>query len=115
MHFFTARPGTEAPILQAPHLKLQKDGTGYAILHTFGASGDGRYPADALLEASDGMLYGATCYGGTNGQGALYRLNKDGSGYAIVRSFRLSVEGIVPVGALIEDSNGALYGATYGG
>src|SRR5205085_8114656 len=67
--------------------KLQKDGTSYTVLHTFGGDGDGENPPDAVLEASDGALYGVTYYGGANGAGAMYRLNKDGSAYAIVHSF----------------------------
>jgi uncharacterized repeat protein (TIGR03803 family) len=92
--------------------RLNKDGTGYAILHTFSASGDAQMPYSGVTEASDGVLYGATLMGGSNGgYGAVYRVNKDGSGYALLHSFaNASTEGNTPVCRLLEGPTGLLYG-----
>jgi uncharacterized repeat protein (TIGR03803 family) len=50
----------------------------YAILHHFGGgASDGRFPVTALLEGSDGALYGTTDWGGLHGVGTVYTLNKD--------------------------------------
>jgi uncharacterized repeat protein (TIGR03803 family) len=95
--------------------RIQRDGNGYQLLHTFGGSGDGQQPPDEIFEASDGMLYGITYFGGTNGTGVVYRLNKDGTGYGIVHYFGPSIQGTTPVGAMLEGTNGILYGVTYQG
>src|SRR5262249_27783205 len=40
----------------------------YAVLHTFTSTGgDGQKPLSALLEARDGLMYGTTYSGGSNG------------------------------------------------
>jgi len=67
--------------------KMETDGSAYQILHHFQNNGDGRYPHASLLEARNGMLFGATSQGGINSFGTIFKLAKDGSGYQIVRSF----------------------------
>jgi uncharacterized repeat protein (TIGR03803 family) len=67
--------------------KVNKDGSGYGVLHSFNATNrDGKSPAGALVEGSDGVLYGTT-RGGGYGAGTLFALNRDGSGYTVVRGF----------------------------
>src|SRR5204862_206955 len=84
--------------------KLNRDGSGFAVLYSFtGSNGDGNDPRAGLLEGSDGALYGTTIFGGTNDLGTVFKLNKDGNGYIILRSMIVS-----PKGALIEGSGGAL-------
>src|SRR5689334_5400057 len=47
--------------------KLNPDGNGYAIVHSFDPSaGDGKYPNSALVIGNDGALYGSTEFGGSN-------------------------------------------------
>src|SRR6266542_3018846 len=101
--------------------KLNKDGSDFAFLHNFNTDGDGVYPT-GLVEGSDGALYGATYAGGTNllsryGGGTVFKLSKDGSGYTILRHLGSTWnEGLIPDGALVVGSDGALYGSTtYGG
>jgi len=92
--------------------KLNKDGTSYSILHNFSTiSGEGQNPW-RLLEASDGILYGTTFYGGTNGSGTVFRLNKDASGYAVLHSFNGGPFDANPSSPLWEGDDGALYGTT---
>ena len=63
--------------------KMDTDGTGYTILHDFGASGDGRVPYGSLL-LSGSTLYGMTAFGGGNDSGTLFKMNTDGTGYTIL-------------------------------
>lgn len=87
--------------------KLNKDGSGYRILHSFGSGGDGENPHGELIEGSDGALYGTTTDGGAIGSGTVFKLNKDGSGYSILYDFSFFAR---PGGALVEGTGGALYG-----
>lgn len=75
----------------------------------------GAHPYTSLIEASDGKLYGATTYGGHNGDGNIFKIEKNGSGFSVLKD--LSVEsGNIPHGGLIEGSDGFLYGtASRGG
>src|SRR5438045_3505373 len=41
----------------------------------------------AVIEASDGKLYGTAIYGGSNNVGTVFVLNKNGTGLAVLRSF----------------------------
>jgi uncharacterized repeat protein (TIGR03803 family) len=70
-------------------------------------------PCGALIEGSDGQLYGTASAGGTGGNGVVYRIAKDGSGFVVLKSFgSLPGDGARPVAALLEGSDGALYGST---
>jgi uncharacterized repeat protein (TIGR03803 family) len=95
---------------------LGKDGTGYRALHQFQSSGgDGRIPC-ALALGRDGVLYGATHYGGSSNLGTVFKINRDGSGHTILRSFGSdTTDGQSPAAGLIHASDGALYGTTYSG
>ncbi|MBN2506053.1 MAG: DUF11 domain-containing protein [Verrucomicrobia bacterium] len=94
--------------------KIAKTGAGLSILHSFVADGvDGSEPAGPLVEGSDHMLYGATTYGGTNGTGILFKLNRDGSGYAILHHFASGGgPSRNPTAGVIEGSDGRLYGTS---
>ena len=98
--------------------KLNKDGNAYSVLHRFSRSGgDGLGPMAGLVEWSDGTLYGTTAGGGSNGAGTIFKVNKDGSGYTVLRSFgNSSGDGLYPQAGLVKGDDGALYGTTeYGG
>jgi uncharacterized repeat protein (TIGR03803 family) len=97
---------------------LNQDGSDYTVLRHFTGSGDGdgHSPRGVLLEASDGTLYGTTASGGTDGFGTVFKLNKDGGGYAILRHFSASGgDGFAPYGGVVEGLDGALYGTTSAG
>ena len=88
------------------------------VLHSFsGASThDGSSPYGGLVLGADGVFYGATWSGGTIAAGTVFRINADGSGYAVLRSFTWSPDGEGPCGSLIQGSDGAFYGETqFGG
>ena len=91
--------------------RMNRDGSGHTVLHHFsGASDDGLYPTARLLEASDGMLYGTTSWGGSNQSGAVFKLNKDGTGFEALLSFEARSDNQPTWQAgLIEGSDGVLY------
>ena len=64
-----------------------------------------------LLQATDGNLYGVTPNGGANGTGTIYKLTLGGQ-YTLLYTFPKGVD-YNPM-ALIEGSDGNLYGATLG-
>jgi uncharacterized repeat protein (TIGR03803 family) len=80
-------------------------------LYNFPSGTFSGYFAVPLLQASDGNLYGATAYGGTNGMGAIYKLTLSGQ-YTLLYSFPKGNLGGPTT--LIEGSDGNLYGATLG-
>ncbi len=99
--------------------RLDKDGSNYRLLHSFGGSGDGKWPYAGVVEGNDGALYGTTHEGGATNAGTVFRLNKDGSAYSILHNFGLegdpTLEGKNPTGPVMEGSDGALYGTAYAG
>ena len=79
------------------------------VLHHFAAgTADGDYPLAGLVGDKTSSLYGVTYYGGSSGQGTVFKLNR--SGFSLLHSFNCDSDGCYPVGALIEDKNGNLYG-----
>lgn len=84
------------------------------VLHSFGSPDySAAYPSAALLVGSDGALYGTAGEGGAGGGGVLFRVNRDGSGFRVLKSFGIgSNDGRRPVGGLVEGADGALYGTT---
>jgi len=92
--------------------RINKDGSAFEMLKAFiGVQGDGRHPCGRIVEASDGFLYGTTERGGTNDQGTLYRLAKDGTAYSQLARFDSS-NGAYPRGGVALGPNDALYGTT---
>ncbi len=87
-----------------------------AVVYSFGASAvDGEVPSGPLIQGSDGALYGLTSGGGAHGRGTAFRLTLKGA-YSILYSFGSSVsDGAVPVGRLLQASDGNFYGATASG
>ena len=94
--------------------KLNKEGGSYRVLYSFNATTDAAAPAAGLLKASDGVLYGTTYFGGDRGLGTVFKINQDGSGYAVVFSFSVG-DGRNPQTTVVEGSDGYLYGTTRDG
>jgi uncharacterized repeat protein (TIGR03803 family) len=103
-----------------------KTGGGYSekILYSFNNNGtDGYDPASGVTLDAAGNLYGTTSAGGTNNSGAVFALKTSSTGYTeqVLHSFNLNDSFTYnPVGGLLLDSSGNLYGTTtqggqYGG
>lgn len=85
-------------------------------IHDFsGADGDSPY-SGVTLDAQ-GTLYGTTWMGGSNNVGTVYRLARSGSGWTLDTLYTFhGADGANPVGGLVFDQAGNLYGTTeYGG
>jgi hypothetical protein len=88
----------------------------FQVLKSFALdSGDLSYPNMPLALGSDGFLYGTTLYG-TEGNGGIFKLRTDGSGYVVLHgSFSAGAPsgcGSYPSGRLLEARDGYLYGTT---
>lgn len=73
---------------------------------------NGYRPYGALMQATDGNLYGYTSIGGNNNFGVIFRFNPATNGYTKLYDFT-TASGINPhYGKLVQGSNGKLYGTT---
>jgi uncharacterized repeat protein (TIGR03803 family) len=93
--------------------KLEPAGN-YTVLYSFTGGADGASPASPLLRDAAGNLYGAVSGGGAYGSGVLFKLDPTGS-YTILHTFTGGADGAWPVGGLVRDGRGNLYGAASGG
>jgi uncharacterized repeat protein (TIGR03803 family) len=83
------------------------------LLHSFVyATNDGAQPY-AGLTASGTTLFGTTKFGGSTGNGSVFSLNTDGSGFVLLHSFTLNDGADVTAGLTL--SGNLLYGASYQG
>jgi uncharacterized repeat protein (TIGR03803 family) len=78
-----------------------------SALYNFTGSPDGRQPVGLL--SNNGVLYGATTYGGINDFGTLFSLTLTGS-ETVLASFSPIPDGATPSGGLVADAGGNLYG-----
>ena len=65
---------------------IHVDGTGLTELYSFTGGTDGANPRAGVL-LSGNVLYGTTTLGGASGQGTVFKLNTDGTGFATLHSF----------------------------
>ena len=88
--------------------KIGTDGTGFDLLHIFRPiASDRRCPQDSLIQLGS-TLYGTTSSGGSNGEGTIFKIGTDGTGFSLVHSFAYS-GGYHPAGSLIY-SGSTFYG-----
>lgn len=102
------------PDAQGSH--LQPEAKSYRYTQTRAFSGvDGSSPQAALIQASNGFLYGTTASGGAHGKGTVYRTNRSGK-FKVLHAFAGgAVDGEMPYCWLIEASDGNFYGTTLAG
>ncbi len=80
-----------------------------------GVTYDGLTPQGGVIQGSDSYLYGATYIGGTNNDGALFKIGTNG-GMIQLHAFGTGVgDGTHPLSGVVEGSDGNYYGATYQG
>jgi len=112
---------------------VNTNGTGFRTLHSFAATSgsaggygvnrDGAGPIAGLL-LSGNTLYGTAQYGGSSGNGTVFAIKTDGTGFTNLHNFTATAgstggygtnrDGANPVGGLILSGN-TLYGTTVGG
>lgn len=74
---------------------------------------DGSTPTAALIQATNGDLYGTTSSGGANNDGTVFKITPAGA-LSTLHSFD-GTDGEEPTGPLLQATNGDLYGTTYAG
>jgi uncharacterized repeat protein (TIGR03803 family) len=111
--------------------RINTDGNSYSVIKRFsepdpvyGTNYDGSYLRGGLVMWR-GVLYGTTRWGGIYGNGVVFKVNPDGTGFAVLKQFSattgtsngnyLNADGMYPLGDLMV-ADGVLYGTTqYGG
>lgn len=88
------------------------------VLYSFqGGSSDGEIPQGTLVMDKAGNLFGTTYEGGNSDHGIVFELSPSQGGWTenIIHAFgSASGDGCYPVGGLVMDSTGNLYGTTVG-
>lgn len=110
--------------------RMNPDGTGFTNLHSFAVFGydpttgnntnyDGAYPEGLIV--SGATLYGAADGGGPGGTGTIFKMNTDGSSFAVLHAFTpldpdtsQNADGAYPAGILAL-GGGTLYGTALNG
>ena len=92
----------------------------FSVIKEF-RTGEGSNSLGALVEGADGYLYGTTSLSAANNDGTVFKVAKDGSGFAVLHVFSGTTSGSVnsdgarPYTGLAFGPDGALYGTTYTG
>lgn len=91
-----------------------------SLLYTFTRASYGGWGSESTLTMDkQGNLYGTTDMGGTNsyhvprGDGTAFKLSPDGTETTLYNFGADSTDGVAPVGGLVRDDQGTLYGTTY--
>lgn len=103
--------------------RMNTDGSDSTILRHLDSQTDGAWMAAALLQDTNGVLYGVLRNGGTptvgqGGNGSVFKMNTNGTGFTVLHIFTNSVlipsstDGYDPKDALIEGPDQMLYGTT---
>jgi len=91
-----------------------------SVLYNFTGGADGSHPWGGLIRDSQGNFYGTTYQGGTGsgcglaGCGVVFKLATDGT-ETVLYNFTGGADGSGPLGGLVLDGQGNLYGTTIGG
>ncbi|HTZ95872.1 MAG TPA: choice-of-anchor tandem repeat GloVer-containing protein [Terriglobales bacterium] len=82
----------------------------FSVFYTFNFK-NGDAPNGGLILDSAGNFYGTTQFGGSSNRGIIFELSPTGQ-ETILYTFTGSTDGGIPIGRLIRDSAGNLYGIT---
>jgi uncharacterized repeat protein (TIGR03803 family) len=86
----------------------------FTSLFSFDGS-NGANPRGSLLQATDGNFYGTTQFGGSAGQGAVYKITSSGALTLLYSFCNMSpcTDGGQPFAGLTEDAHGNFFGVSY--
>jgi uncharacterized repeat protein (TIGR03803 family) len=98
----------------SPYITLSTNFSDEPTLYAFTGNTDGANPSSALLQGSDGYLYGTTTDGGTNYRGDVYKISTNGA-LTILYSFTGGTDGDYVSGPLVYGHDGYFYGTTSDG
>jgi uncharacterized repeat protein (TIGR03803 family) len=92
--------------------KITPSGT-LTTLYSFGSG----HPEEGLVQATDGNFYGTTHTGGASGDGTIFKITSSGALTTLYTFCSQSscTDGGTPTTALVQDTDGKLYGTTTGG
>jgi uncharacterized repeat protein (TIGR03803 family) len=90
--------------------KVAPNGT-ETVLYSFSGGADGAYPFSPVVRDAAGNLYGTTSQGGSANAGVVFKVDPNGT-ETVLHSFTGGADGIIPIGGLLRDKAGNLYGAT---
>jgi uncharacterized repeat protein (TIGR03803 family) len=95
--------------------KMSQEGTLKRIYEFCSHTGclDGTGPGAGLIQGVDGNFYGTTQYGGTSGNGTVFKITSLGV-LTTLYSFD-GTHGAIPMAALVQHPNGDFYGTTISG
>jgi len=82
----------------------------FKVFYTFSGK-DGSFPNGDLLRDSAGNFYGTAQFGGTSNRGVVYKLDANGQ-QTVLYSFTGGADGGIPIGRVMRDQAGNLYGQT---
>jgi len=88
------------------------------VLHNFIGGADGSGPFAGVTLDQQGRIYGTATFGGSHGQGAIYRLVHQSGGWVFSPLYSFGSQphdGDQPYARVLVGPNGLLYGTTYGG
>ncbi len=88
-----------------------------SVIYSFTGGTDGANPPAGVTLDAQGNLYGTSSFGGANGSGAVYELSRSNSGWTqtVLYNFQGLNDGQNPVGGVVVDRAGNLYGTTFDG
>jgi uncharacterized repeat protein (TIGR03803 family) len=90
--------------------KVASNGT-ETVMHSFGSGTDGKQPWGTLIADTADNLYGTTSQGGADDVGTVFKVAPNGK-EKVLYAFKGGNDGAYPVGRLIFDTAGNLYGTT---
>lgn len=100
--------------------KVNTDGTGFTNVYAFSQGNDGAAPVSGVI-LSGNTLYGTAYYGGSSGNGTVFAVNTDGTGFTLLHTFtalsggaNTNSDGAAPNAGLILSGN-TLLGTVLGG
>jgi uncharacterized repeat protein (TIGR03803 family) len=88
------------------------------VLYSFcslASCADGSVPESQLTKDAAGNLYGTTYTGGAHNSGTVFKLDTRGVLTVLYSFGSISMDGFQPMGELVRDARGNLYGTTVGG
>ena len=85
-----------------------------SVIYSFAGGSDGSNPYASVVQASDGNLYGMMTSGGSSGAGTVFKISNPTTSptESVIYSFTGGSEGAGPVAAVVQASDGNLYGTT---
>jgi len=91
--------------------------TSFRTLHSFTCGADGGMPVAGLMLSKTGSLFGTTSGGGTNGGGVVFEISGTRKFTVLYNFCGLPgcADGLAPMGGVVEDSRGNLYGTSFSG